>query len=249
VKMPNISLNNVRLDFPVYNADSRSLKRALINTAVGGRLRQEGRSVNVTALENISLSVSSGDRVGLIGANGSGKTSLLKVLAGIYKPTGGSLQASGRIDSLLSINSGMDMEESAIENVYLRGLIMGLSKRQIDAKLDEILEFADLGDFVNLPIRTYSSGMMMRLAFSIVTSVKPEILLMDEWLSVGDADFKAKAQARISDMVESADALVIASHSRATIKSSCNRVIWLQGGVIKAEGEPDQVLEMYFGTQ
>lgn len=247
--MTNISLENMGLDFPIYNADARSLKRALINTAIGGRLKSEGRSVNVTALENVSLSLSSGDRLGVIGANGSGKTSMLKVLAGIYKPTSGTIEATGRIDSLLSINSGMDMEESAIENVYLRGLIMGLSKTQIDEKIEEILEFADLGDFINLPIRTYSSGMMMRLVFSIVTSVKPEILLMDEWLSVGDANFRDKAQTRISEMVSSSEILVIASHSRATIEASCNRAIWLDGGRVKAEGKTEEVLNMYFGPK
>lgn len=247
--MPNISLNNVSLDFPIYNADSRSFKRALINTAVGGRLRSEKNVVNVRALDGLTFELNPGDRLGIVGSNGSGKTSLLKVLAGIYRPTSGAIQKAGRVDSLLSINSGMDMEESAIENVYLRGVIMGLKKTQVTQSLDAILEFADLGDFVNLPIRTYSSGMMMRLAFSIVTSVSPEILLMDEWLSVGDAEFKSKAQARITEMVASSKILVIASHSRSTIESSCNKVLWLDGGKMRAYGDPKEILDQYFGVK
>lgn len=170
--------------------------------------------------------------MGLSGHNGSGKSTLLRVLAGVYEPTSGSIDVRGRIASLLDISIGMDGESSGIENIYLRGILLGLSKKEIQRKVDEIVDFSELGDFIDLPIRTYSSGMWMRLAFSIATSIDADILLMDEWLSVGDADFVKKAEERLRHIVKKTPIIVIASHSLEVLNEVCNRRITLEGGRI-----------------
>jgi len=190
----------------------------------------------VRALDGISFELKEGDRLGLTGHNGSGKSTLLRVLAGVYEPTGGSLSVQGRIASLLDISIGMDPEASGLENIFLRGVLLGLSKADIQKKTEEIIDFSGLGDFIDLPIRTYSSGMSMRLAFSIATSVEADILLMDEWLSVGDADFVKKAEDRLKALVNKTPILVMASHSPEILKEVCSRVMRLEKGKICLEG-------------
>jgi lipopolysaccharide transport system ATP-binding protein len=245
--MTHLHLDHVSLDYPVYHQSSRKLSRELIRLATGGQLdRHEPRKVTVRALDDISARLEVGDRVGLIGHNGSGKSTLLKVLAGIYRPTSGTLSRAGTVGSLLDISLGMSPDATGRENIFLRGMLQGLSRREIAALVPGIIEFSGLGDFIELPMRTYSSGMLLRLAFSIATVLSPDILLMDEWLAVGDAEFQVKAEERLHDVVSKTSILVIASHSAELIRSQCNRVLYLEHGRLVADGTPDEVLPRYF---
>jgi lipopolysaccharide transport system ATP-binding protein len=235
--MAVIQARNLVVEFPIYSfTGHRSFKKSLLNLATGGILAKDAANrVVVRALDNLSFEFQEGDRVGLIGHNGSGKTTLLQVLAGIYEPAAGELELDGQVTSMLGITLGMDAEVTGVENIYLRGRLMGLSRRQIDNMVDDIADFAGVGDFLNLPLRTYSSGMAMRLAFSVATCVDADIILMDEWLSVGDADFVQKAKLRITQMMEKARLVVIASHNHGLIADQCNRVIELAHGKIVSE--------------
>lgn len=229
-----ITLSNCSLHLPVYGAGNRSLKQMVLSAATGGKIAASSRHITVVeALRNISLDVRPGDRVGLVGHNGAGKTSLLRMLAGIYEPTSGTLQSSGRITSLLDVTLGMDYEATGYENIMIRGLIMGASKQQMRELTDSISEFSGLGDYLTMPVRTYSSGMVLRLAFAIVTSVEADVLLMDEWLSVGDADFVLKAEERMKAFVGKASILVLASHNPSIIDDLCNIRLTLEHGQIK----------------
>lgn len=234
--MPVIEAHNLVVEFPIYSfTGHRSFKKSLLNVATGGILAKDtANRVVVRALDNLSFRFHEGDRVGLIGHNGSGKTTLLQVLAGIYEPAAGELKVKGRVTSMLGITLGMDSEVTGLENIYLRGRLMGLSRKQIDAMVDDIAEFAGIGDYLNLPLRTYSSGMAMRLAFAVATSVDADIILMDEWLSVGDAEFVQKAKARVSQLMEQARLVVIASHNHEMIKDQCNIILTLEHGKIVA---------------
>jgi len=245
----HLHLSDVSLDYPVYHQSSRKLSRELIRLATGGQLdRDEQRRVTVRALSDISARLEVGDRVGLVGQNGSGKSTLLKLLAGIYRPTSGTLSREGVVGSLLDISLGMSPDATGRENIYLRGVLQGLSRREITQLVPGIIEFSGLGDFIELPMRTYSSGMLLRLAFSISTVLSPDILLMDEWLAVGDAAFQAKAEERLHEVVSRTSILVIASHSANLIRSQCNRVIYLEHGRLIADGTPDDVLPLYFSS-
>ena len=247
--MAYIEFTNVCVDFPIYNANGRSLKKRLIQVATGGQLGadQQGRVV-VRALEGLSFTLKDGDRVGLLGHNGAGKSTLLRLLSGVYEPSSGSARIEGEIGSLIDISLGIDPEATGRENIYLRGGLLGMTRSEIAAQIDEIIEFSELGDFVDMPLRTYSTGMHLRLAFAVSTVVRPEILLMDEWLSVGDEGFKHKAEARMSELVRSTNILVIASHSRELVLHTCNRIIWLEHGKIRMDGDPQTVAAAYFGT-
>lgn len=229
----SIRAENLTVDFAVYNSPHRSLKKNLLHFATGGHI-SSGVSgvVTIRALDGVSFDLSEGERLGLSGHNGSGKSTLLKVLAGVYAPTEGKLDISGKVASLLDISIGMDGEASGIENIYLRGILLGLTMEEIRKKVDEIVDFSELGNFIDLPIRTYSSGMSMRLAFSIATSVEADILLMDEWLSVGDSDFVKKAEARLKSLVKKTPILVMASHSPEVLNEVCTKVIRLESGRI-----------------
>jgi lipopolysaccharide transport system ATP-binding protein len=226
-----IKAEKVCIDFPIFNAPHRSLKKNLLKVATGGKISSDaGKGVSIRALEDIDLEITEGDRLGLTGHNGSGKSTLLRVLAGVYEPTSGSLQVKGRIASLLDISIGMDFEASGMENIYLRGLLMGFSKQTIREKVEEITAFSELGDYIEMPVRTYSSGMVMRLAFSIATSVEADILLMDEWLSVGDSDFVKKAEDRLRNLISRTPILVMATHSKEILEDVCTKVIRLESG-------------------
>ena len=243
----HLHLTDVNLDYAVFNQSSRKLSRELIRIATGGQLdRHEQRHVTVRALSDISARLEVGDRVGLVGQNGSGKSTLLKLLAGIYRPTSGTLSREGVVGSLLDISLGMSPDATGRENIYLRGVLQGLTRREITELVPGIIEFSGLGDFIELPMRTYSSGMLLRLAFSISTVLSPDILLMDEWLAVGDAAFQAKAEERLHEVVSRTSILVIASHSANLIRSQCNRVMYLEHGRLIADGAPDDVLPLYF---
>ncbi len=186
----------------------------------------------VTALDGLNFEFHVGSKVGLVGHNGSGKTTLLRMLSGVYAPVRGEIFVRGRVASLLDVSMGLDLDATGFENIYLRGIMDGQKPSLIRGRIDEIAEFSELGDYLNLPVRTYSSGMMLRLAFAISTSVKADILLMDEWLSVGDKEFSVKAQKRLEEMVDQASILVIASHDSRLIDSLCNRKITLSHGKI-----------------
>jgi lipopolysaccharide transport system ATP-binding protein len=228
----NIVVRDLSLVFPVIGADSRSLKRYLKQVAIGGSLshRAHSRQQSVVALRDVSLSLGPGDRLGLIGANGSGKTTLLRCLAGAYAPDEGLVEVNGRIASLLDLSMGIDQSATGLENIRLRGLVAGLTPREIAAKTGEIAEFSGLGPFLAMPMKTYSAGMQARLAFATATSVEAEILLMDEWISVGDAEFRQQAKQRLTSLVERAHILVIASHDPNMIRSLCNKVMRMDHG-------------------
>jgi lipopolysaccharide transport system ATP-binding protein len=200
----------------------------------------------VRALQNINLEFKHGDRVGLLGHNGAGKSTLLRVLNGVYKPTSGQVIINGHAASLINVSLGIDSEATGRENIFIRAALLGLSKKQINKQLEEIIEFSELGDFIDMPVRTYSSGMHLRLAFSVSTVIRPEILIMDEWLSVGDESFKHKAESRMQKLVENTSILIIASHSKELLLKTCNRVVLLDHGLVKADGDSSAVCNEYF---
>ena len=245
--MSFISLKNVTVDIPIYNSQSRSLKKTVMGFASGGRigLSEKGFSV-VRSLSNINLEIKDGERIGLLGPNGAGKSTLLRVLGGAYIPTSGEAEIGGKVGSLIDVSLGIVSESTGIENIYLRAALLQVPKKIVDEQLDSIISFTELGEFINMPVRTYSSGMHMRLAFAVSTMIRPEILLMDEWLSVGDQNFQRKAEKRLTELIESSSILVIASHSRNLIEKCCTRAIWLSNGQIKLDGEPKQVCDSYF---
>ena len=244
--MAAITCENVSVDYPLYGAGSRSLKKTLMRMGSGGRIsRDAGDRVCVQALRDVSLHIDHGERVGIIGSNGAGKTTLLRVLAGIYEPTRGVVRCEGRISPLFDTTLGMDTEATGYENIVLGGLFLGLSPREIRGRTDEIAEFTELGDYLSVPVRTYSTGMMLRLAFAVSTCIDPEILLMDEWIGVGDAHFLEKAERRMERLVDQSRILVIASHSDALIKRLCNKVVLLDHGEVKAIGLVADVLDRY----
>jgi lipopolysaccharide transport system ATP-binding protein len=221
-----------------------------MRAATGGTLtRGDGDRVVIRALDHVSFGFRDGDRVALIGHNGSGKSTLLRVLAGAYEPVAGSLEIEGRIASMLSITLGMDTEATGYENIRLRGILFGMSDQELDRKKDEIAEFTELGEYLAMPMRTYSTGMMMRIAFGVATSLDAETILMDEWLSVGDAHFSEKADRRLNDFVSRAGVLVLASHSPELLRRTCNKAMLLERGRIRAIGDLDEVLEAYVAQQ
>jgi len=246
--MASIHFDNVAVDFPIYNASGRSLKKRLISVATGGQLGSDpmGRVV-VRALEGLSFTLRDGDRVGLLGHNGAGKSTLLRLLSGVYVPSQGNARIDGEIGSLIDISLGIDPEATGRENIYLRGALLGMNKAELAERMEDIIAFSELGDFIDMPLRTYSTGMHLRLAFAVSTTVRPQILLMDEWLAVGDENFKHKAEERMRTLVQSTNILVIASHSRELILETCNRVLWLEHGKIRMDGPAADVVAAYFG--
>lgn len=229
--MAHISIENLTVEFVIFGASSRSLKNKILSQATGGRIMSGAHDIiSVRAIDGLSLEINDGDRIGLVGHNGSGKTTLLRVLAGIYKPTGGTITLEGRVGTLLDSNAGMDPESTGLENIYLRGYMMGMSRREIAAKLDDIAEFTELGDFLALPMRTYSAGMSARLAFAISTAAHNDILLIDEGIGAGDAGFQKKAQQRIERLFDRTSIVLLASHSEGLITEFCNRRVTMESG-------------------
>ncbi|MFM1890525.1 MAG: hypothetical protein RLZZ565_1282 [Planctomycetota bacterium] len=240
--MASISLEQVCVDLPVLGHHARSLKLSLVSTATGGRLARESGVTIVRALREITLAAREGDRLGLAGPNGAGKTTLLRTIAGAYPPTRGRRRVEGAIASLIDPASGIEPEATGWENIGIRGLLMGIGRRTLAKARSEIAEFSGLGDYLSLPVRTYSTGMAMRLAFSIVTHFPAEILLLDEWLSVGDAEFRLRAESRMRSLVDRSGILVLASHSAELLARECNRRIELAEGRIASDRriEPTQ---------
>ena len=246
--MAHIKLDSVSVEFPIFNSSSRSLTNSLVSAATGGRISADKSGhVTVKALSDINLEIKSGDRLGIVGHNGSGKSTMLRVLAGIYEPTSGQIKRAGKIASIIDIGLGINPENTGKENIYLRGQLMGLSNNEIAKKFDEIIEFAELGDFIQLPVRTYSSGMLLRLAFAVSTSITADILIMDEWLSVGDGAFAERAEQRLQNLVDNSEILIIASHSKNLIEKTTSSILWLDHGHITAMGNTEELSNQYFG--
>ena len=245
--MPYMMLEDVGIDFPIYQASARLLRKTLFRSAVGGFIgTSEGTGrVVVRALNGITLDIQSGDRVALLGHNGAGKTTLLRCMSGIYRPTSGRLSMRGRRVPLFDIGLGFDEEASGYENILLRGLLMGLTRSEIENRIEDIAAFSGLGDFLDLPVRTYSSGMGLRLLFSLATSVNADILLMDEWIATGDQEFVAKANRRLRGLVDRSHILVLASHDLGLLESVCTRAVLLESGRIAFEGPVKEAIERY----
>ena len=240
MSQPLIELDHVHLSYQIYTIRAQSLRNAVMNLAVGGRLLRDSRDIiHVRALEGISFTLEEGDRLGIMGHNGSGKTTLLKVLAGIYEPTHGTITVRGTLSSMLDIGLGMDVEGTGLDNIKMLARMRGMRAKEIQAAIPEIVEFSDLGAYINLPLKTYSSGMFMRLLFAVATSFAPDILILDEWLGAGDEHFVDKAKARMSNFVGRSRAVVIASHSRDLVEMVCNKVLVLQHGRIAYLGPVD----------
>lgn len=227
-----IRLDGVDLSYPIYSMKAKSLRNAVANLAVGGRLLKDGKDVvHVKALSRVSFALNEGDRLGLIGHNGAGKSTLLKVLAGVYEPDSGSMNVRGRISSMIDIGLGLDMELTGRENIITMGRMRGFNLREIQRKIPEVIEFSELGSFIDLPIKTYSAGMTTRLVFGVATSLEPDILLMDEWIGAGDAGFFQKAVDRLNNILEKSRVIVLASHNVDLITRMCNKLLVLDGGV------------------
>ena len=214
-----VEARGLSVDFPLYHASSRSLKKTVFAAASG--------------------------RLGLVGTNGAGKTTLLRALAGIYEPVHGQVRVNGSINALLDTQLGMNGDLSGRENIMLRGLYNGLSRPQIRALEEDVQEFAELGEFLDLPVRFYSSGMVIRLGFALATAIRPQVLLMDEWFMAGDAQFLAKARTRLENVVRGAEILVLSSHISSAIQQWCTRVIWLDHGRVRADGPAAEVMAAY----
>jgi len=222
--MATIKLHEVSVEIPIYSNHNRSIKNSLLKKLTNDKVLPH----SVTALNNITLNLKDGDRLGVMGPNGAGKSTLLRTLAGVYLPTSGTIEVKGRVASLIDISLGMDGEATGYENIRMRGIMMGLSLKQIRSMEDEIADFSGLGDFLHMPIRTYSTGMHMRLGFSVSTAVDADIILMDEWLSVGDSEFILKAEKRLENFIGRSSILIIASHSKDLIQKTTNQILRLE---------------------
>lgn len=233
--MVSLRTDNLGLVYRLHDRPTLAWRgRRLVPT--GGQIRREGGRRSIVALDGVSFALEAGDRLGLVGRNGAGKTTLLKVLYGIYEPTAGSVTAEGRVDALFNINLGFRREASGRRNIMLRGLINGWTNEEIEARMDDIVAFAELGDFIDLPLKTYSAGMAARLAFSVATALHPETLLMDEWIGAGDDAFQDKAKRRMAEIAERAGIIVLASHNHALLERTCNKILELEKGRVKVFG-------------
>lgn len=241
--MSKIDLVNVNLEFDLYK--DKSIKEIIIPSSNAFNKIEERK---IHAIKNMNLSIHDGERVAVIGHNGAGKSTLLRVLSGIYEPTSGAVNVDGRISGMYEFATGFEMEQNGWDNIYLRGLMLGDSPDEIISKMPEIARFSELGDFLNVPVKYYSSGMLIRLAFSVSTAIEPDILLLDEALSAGDAHFIEKAEIRMSEMMEKSKILVLVTHSMESAISFCNRCIWLDKGEILMDGEPSEVSKAYIAA-
>ncbi len=244
--MAEIHLRDVTVDIPVLGGSNRSFKNTLLSAATGGTVRVEnGKKVSIRALESISLSLKDGDRLGLIGHNGAGKSTLLRLMAGIYAPSTGEVSTEGRIAPIFELGFGMDPESNGWDNIILRGIALGLSIDEIKPSMNAIAEFADLGEFMDMPLRTFSSGMTARLAFAISTSVEADIFLIDEGIAAGDAAFMSRARQRTDALVRRAGVLVVASHNDALLEDWCTHGLWLEHGRPRLFGPINETLDAY----
>jgi ABC-2 type transport system ATP-binding protein/lipopolysaccharide transport system ATP-binding protein len=245
----SIVVKNVSVDIPIYDVSSASLRKMVLSRAIGGRFAQAGSHVSVSALKNISFEAHHGDRVALVGNNGSGKSTLLRVLSEVYPPTTGSVEVTGRISPLFDATLGMTMDANGWDNIRMCGRLWGLTRAQVEQSIPDIVEFTELGDYLSVPVRTYSTGMVLRLAFAIATVRAPDVLLIDEVIGVGDLKFFAKAFDRLQGVVERSSILFVASHADDILRLLCNKAIWLQNGTLMAYGEINEVIAAYRGAQ
>lgn len=244
-----LEVNHLTLDIPIFNV-SRSFRTTLLNRFTGGRIEQnvDSKQVSIRALDNINFRLEAGDRLGLIGHNGAGKTTLLRVLACIYKPLKGWYDYHGRITPLFNMAVGLDLDDTGMDNIHTIGMHLGMTKSEVNSKKDEIIEFSELGDFIHLPMRIYSAGMQTRLSFAIATALEPDILLMDEGIGAGDANFAEKAKNRLTHFYDKTSVMVIASHSNDLIRKLCNKALLLEHGQQVVLGNVDDVLARYAGA-
>jgi ABC-type polysaccharide/polyol phosphate transport system ATPase subunit len=246
--MTTLVLKNVSVDFPIYGS-RRSLRKALFSRAIGGFVQRGDRHHHdrlvVKALNDVSLELKDGDRLALIGHNGSGKSTMLKVMAGIYEPIAGRVEVSGHITPLFDTLPGIDGEDTGYENLITAGLLLGMSRSQIEARISDVEEFSELGEFLELPVRTYSAGMTTRLGFSLATAIDPGILLIDEGIGAGDARFFERAQKRMFGLVDRSPIMVLASHSMEMLRTMCNKAALLNGGQILATGPVSEIVDQY----
>lgn len=242
----SISLQNIHLDLPIFDVSSQSLKKRVMRMGRRNRIAEDNTGVVIVrAIDDLSIELRAGDRLGLIGHNGAGKSTLLRVMAGIYPPTAGSIKVEGRAVPLLDISLGMDEQSTGRQNIRLRGLLLGMSDAEIRRKTDEIADFTELGDYLDLPLRTYSSGMRVRLAFAVSTAVDADILLLDEVLGVGDASFQEKAERRLKELHDRSEIVVLAIHSSETIRKTCTKVLWMERGKVRMFGDVTEVVDAY----
>lgn len=249
--MASIRLHNLTLDYPIYGT-ARSFRKILfkgVSGITGGNIHRDGERVVVRALAGLTLDIGHGDRVGLLGHNGAGKSTLLRVLAHVFEPTSGELVMDGKVSPLFSAVPGLDPDDTGYENLVNCGMFLGLTRHEIAKRRDDIVEFSELGDYMDLPVRTYSAGMVTRLGFALATSIDPDILLLDEGLGAGDARFAERAARRIESLIERSSILVFASHDDSLIKMMCNRALLLEHGQAVAYGGVDEVLEQYHERQ
>jgi ABC-type polysaccharide/polyol phosphate transport system ATPase subunit len=240
--MSSISIKNVSIKFRIYHDRSPSLKDYFANLFKRGRQKPFS---DFWAINDVSIDIKAGDRIGIVGHNGAGKSTLLKALCRVYEPSEGGIKVNGRIAPLLEIGAGFHPEFTGRENIYLNGSILGYSKQQLKTIEPEVIAFAELEEFIDTPVKYYSTGMYMRLAFSLATAVHPDILVLDEIFAGGDAAFLVKAKARMNDMIDKANIVIMVSHDHQLIKSLCNRVIWMDHGKLIADGAPDEIVERY----
>ncbi|MFD9891694.1 ABC transporter ATP-binding protein [Amycolatopsis sp. NPDC059027] len=246
--MVSIEVRGASVDFPIFDAKTRSLKKQVLGKA-GGKIGTGARVPVIEALRDITLSLSEGDRVGLVGHNGAGKSTLLRLLSGIYEPTRGSTRVIGRIAPVFDLGVGLDPEVSGYENILIRGLFLGMNRRQMEKRVGDIAEFTELGDYLRLPLRTYSAGMRVRLALGVVTTIDPEILILDEGLGAVDSAFLAKARGRLVDLARRSGVLVFASHADELLRELCTTALWMDEGRIRGHGSLDDVLAAYKGRE
>jgi ABC-2 type transport system ATP-binding protein len=242
----SITAKDACVDFPIFDAKSRSLKKTVIGL-VGGNIDSAAKVPVIEALRDITLNLEHGARVGLVGHNGAGKSTLLRLLAGIYEPTRGIAEVRGRVAPVFDLGVGMDPEISGLETIIVRGLFLGMTRKEMEDRIDDIADFTELGDFLRMPLRTYSTGMRIRLALGVVTSIDPEILILDEGIGAVDAAFLQKSKKRLAELVERAGLLVFASHSDEFLRDLCDTAIWMEHGRIREQGEIEAVLRAYKG--
>ena len=244
--MVSIDIERAYVDFPIFDAKSRSLKKAVLGAA-GGRIGTESKVPIIEALRDITLSLRQGERIGLVGHNGAGKSTLLRLMSGIYEPTRGQALVRGKVAPVFDLAVGMDPEISGLENIIIRGLFLGMTRKDMEARVEDIAEFTELGEYLSMPLRTYSTGMRVRLALGVVTSIDPEILLLDEGIGAVDAEFLAKARTRLDELVARSGILVFASHSDEFLADLCDTAIWMEHGRIREHGPLRDVLHHYKG--